>query len=397
MISSSIVAIIMLLSFPIYKYFYQNSFIYYPLLACIPLIFFSNTSGVMKGYLEGINNFHTTYISNFLESLAKILFTVILLYLYKSYSPEIQVLLAFISLASSEAISLIYLAFKIKKYKKSSIKNIETNGLEKDIFKQALPLTLEGLTTTIGGWITPFIFYDGCKRSSIDFYSSTSYYNLAQSYAIPLLFSGQFAMLTIAKFIYPSISKNLNDLSKIHLIFNKSLIIGLLLSIFCFTLCFTYPKEALNILYGNTKSESIVIFLAPLYFFIYFDPIFIIILQSFKKGKALLAISTTTQILSMILIYLLSSNPIFNTTGYVIGLSIAYLVKFVLLVIVTLKTIKYKITINKNIIFLLLSLLYFLLVYFIRGYLYYFILSTAFLLLYLPLYYFLNNKKSRNP
>ncbi|MBO5711819.1 MAG: oligosaccharide flippase family protein [Acholeplasmatales bacterium] len=83
MISSCIVAIAMLLSFPIYKYFYQNSFIYYPLLACIPLIFFSNTSGVMKGYLEGVNNFHTTHISNLLESLAKILFTVVLLYLYK--------------------------------------------------------------------------------------------------------------------------------------------------------------------------------------------------------------------------------------------------------------------------------------------------------------------------
>ena len=396
MISSCIVAIAMLLSFPIYKYFYQNSFIYYPLLACIPLIFFSNTSGVMKGYLEGVNNFHTTHISNLLESLAKILFTVVLLYLYKRYSPEIQVLLAFASLALSEAVSLIYLAFKIKKYKKKSIREIDTNGLEKDIFKQALPLTLEGLSTTIGGWITPFIFYAGCKNASIDFYTSTSYYNLAQSYAIPLLFSGQFAMLTIAKFIYPSISKNQGNLPKVHSIFNKSLILGLLLSVFCFTLCYNYPKEALNILYGNSKSENIVVFLAPLYLFIYFDPIFIIILQSYKKGKALLMISTITQILSMLLIYLLSSNPIFNTTGYIIGISIAYLIKFILLVIVALRTIKYKLTLTKNIIFIPISIIYFLLVYFIDGYLSYIFLSIAFLLLYLLLYYFLNNKKSHS-
>ncbi|MBO5711820.1 MAG: hypothetical protein J6R47_03185, partial [Acholeplasmatales bacterium] len=99
-------------------------------------------------------------------------------------------------------------------------------------------------------------------------------------------------MLTIAKFIYPSISKNQGNLPKVHSIFNKSLILGLLLSVFCFTLCYNYPKEALNILYGNSKSENIVVFLAPLYLFIYFDPIFIIILQSYKKGKALLMIST---------------------------------------------------------------------------------------------------------
>ena len=397
MTSSLVVAIMMLLSFPIYKYFYQNTFIYYPLLSCIPLILFSNTSGVMKGYLEGINNFHTTHISNLLESLIKILFTILLLYLYKSFSKEIQVLLAFISLALSEAASCIYLAFKIKKYKTKPIKSIQTNGLEKEIFKQALPLTLEGLTTTVGGWITPFVFYAGCKNSSIDFYTSTSYYNLAQSYAIPLLFSGQFAMLSIAKFIYPSISKNQDKRDVVFSIINKSLIFGLLLSVFCFTLCMNYPKEALLILYGNTESVDIVRFLAPVYLFIYFDPILIIILQAYKKGKALFRISIITQLVSMIIIYMLSSNPIFNTTGYIIGLSIAYLLKFILLLLVVIKTIKYKIKITKNIIFIPLSIFYFVLVRLIPGYLAYVSLSLAFLLLYLLFYYLLNNKKSHNP
>ncbi|MDE5868497.1 MAG: hypothetical protein K2H02_06085, partial [Anaeroplasmataceae bacterium] len=68
-VSSSLISIVLLLSFPIYKIIYQNSFIYYPLLICIPLIYFSNISGIMKGYLEANYNFKTTYFSNLYEQI----------------------------------------------------------------------------------------------------------------------------------------------------------------------------------------------------------------------------------------------------------------------------------------------------------------------------------------
>lgn len=51
-ITSSIVSIIILLLFPFAKTIYGSDIIYYPLLTIIPLIYFSNFSGIMKGYLE---------------------------------------------------------------------------------------------------------------------------------------------------------------------------------------------------------------------------------------------------------------------------------------------------------------------------------------------------------
>ena len=41
-ITSSTISIVLLLSFPIYAKIYDNSFIYFPLIICIPLIYFSN-------------------------------------------------------------------------------------------------------------------------------------------------------------------------------------------------------------------------------------------------------------------------------------------------------------------------------------------------------------------
>ena len=86
LIMSSIVSILMMLSFPIYKNLFQNSFIYYPLLASIPLIYISNFSGIIKGYLEANNIFKTTYLANVYESLAKIIFSVALLIIFRKYS-----------------------------------------------------------------------------------------------------------------------------------------------------------------------------------------------------------------------------------------------------------------------------------------------------------------------
>ena len=63
-LTSSIVSILMIGSFPIYKYLFENSYIYYPLLASIPLIYISNFSGIIKGYLEANNIFKTTYLAN---------------------------------------------------------------------------------------------------------------------------------------------------------------------------------------------------------------------------------------------------------------------------------------------------------------------------------------------
>ena len=81
--TSTIISIILLFSFPIYTKIYNNSFIYYPLILCIPLIYFSNISGIIKGYLEANNKYVISYVSNILEQIAKFIITFTLLMIFK--------------------------------------------------------------------------------------------------------------------------------------------------------------------------------------------------------------------------------------------------------------------------------------------------------------------------
>lgn len=394
LISSSIISILMLLSFPIYKYIYQESFIYYPLLLCIPLLYLSNTSGVMKGYLEANNEFGTTYFSNLVESLTKLLLTVFLLILFKEKSLEFKTIIVFLCLTLSELSSCLVLSYKIKHKRK--IQWIKTNSYERQVLKQAIPLTLTSLSATVSGYITPFVYYYACSKIQIDFLESTTYYALVTSYAIPLLISGQYGILTISKFIFPNITKNINRPQRLNAILDKAFLISIVVAVISFTLCFFQADTMLKLMYDDTTSAHIVKFLAPIYLFIYFDPIFIVILQSYQKEKSLLWITILSQVITIISIYALSVNPFFNTAGYIIGFSIGALFKCIALFFFSLKTSGYKPNGLRYLAFLIPSAGYVALLLLSKNPIYYLAISLAYILLCLGLYccFYSNRLKS---
>ena len=390
--STSIISILLLLSFPIYKNLYNESFIYYPLLLCIPLLYLSNTSGVMKGYLEANNRFITTYFANVVESLSKILLTIILLIIFKDYSIREKIIICYLALSLSELSSCLILSFKIKKkINKNNIKNAQKD-LDKKIIKQAIPLTLESLIQTISGYITPFIFYYSCEKNGINFYESTSFYALITSYAIPLLINGQFITLTLAKFIFPTITKNRDNKNKLSNIIDKSFIFIIISAAICFCLCFFHTNSFLNLMYGDITSRHIVKMLAPVYFLLYFDPLFLVILQSFNKEKTLFIVSVITQIITILLVFLLSINSYINLYGYIIGIAAGGIIKCILLSYFSLKTAKYKP--NFNIInFILLTMIYVLLIMIFNSIQMYFIITLLYILLYLLIYLWKYNNR----
>lgn len=390
--SSSIISILMLISFPLYKYIYNDSFIYYPLLLCIPLLFCSNISGVMKGYLEANDEFSITYFSNVVESLTKILLTVILLYIFKDHSINTKAIIVFLSLALSELSSNLVLSYKIKKGRK--IKLISTNQYELEVLKQAIPLTLSSLVNTLAGYITPFIFYYAAAKSGFDIIESTTYYALIASYAIPLILSGEAGIQTVVKLAFPKITKNIDNKKELNSIIDKSLIIGIFISVFSFSMYQFQTDNMLNIMYDDTLSAPIVKVLSFAYLFAYLDPIFITILQSFKKEKAILTITVITQIITMSLIFLLTINAAINTLGYVIGLAIGLVLKFIMLAIYAIYISKYKPDKTKLISVVVTSIIYMLALWANKGLIAYIIISSIYFLLLFLLYRYLYSNRS---
>ncbi len=394
LISSSVVSIAMLLSFPLYKIIFQESFIYYPLLLCIPLLYLSNTSGVMKGYLEANNQFFLTYLSNLVESLTKLFATILLLILFKNQSLSFKIIIVFACLTLSELSSCIILAYKIKKHHKIQI--IKTQNYERKILKQAIPLTLTSLSATISGYITPFVYYYACSKIHIDFKESTTYFALVTSYAIPFLISGQYGILSIAKFIFPNITKNIGNDKQLNSLLDKAFLLSIGIAIVSFSICYYQAENMLRLMYDDTTSAAIVRFLAPVYLFVYFDPICVVILQAYKKEKSLLCITIFSQIVTILSIFLLSMHPFFNTAGYIVGFSIGALCKCILFFFIALRSVSYHPNTKKYLFFLTISFLYILLIHFNKHLSFYLTATVFYIGIYLCSFYFLYNSKETN-
>lgn len=395
LVSSSIISLILLFSFPIYKYIYQNTFIYYPLLICIPLIFVSNSTGILRGYLEANNNFQSTYYANFYEQIAKILLTFTLLFIFKNETIEFQVLLAFISMMLSEFASFFYLAIKIKRKNKINYTSVKTNGYEKNILKQALPLTLEQLAITLTNYLEPFIFYYAASKNNISFLESTTYYTQITSFAIPLLIFAFFGVQSIAKFTFPKITTNINNKNELDTTISKAIFLCFLIATFNFMLCYFYAEESLYLLFNDTSSKNIVKQLAPLYFFMYFNPLFVVILQSYKKEKRLLAATIFTS--SITLIFIFSFTYFLGIKGLTLGIGFASFIRFIILSIIANKEVNFNLNINKIIIQIILFIIYFFLNKLIHNIIYFLILSLIFYTLELLLFYhFYKNNKNQS-
>ncbi|MDE5715782.1 MAG: oligosaccharide flippase family protein [Anaeroplasmataceae bacterium] len=390
-ISSSITSIILLFSFPIYKIIYQTSFVYYPLLICIPLIYLSNTSGLLKGYLEANNNFKVTYISNFFEQISKFFMTFFLLLIFNKQSLEFKIILCFLALMLSEVISFIYILSKVKRKRKFRTINVPTNGYEKNILKQAMPLTFEQLIMTITGYLEPLLFYYSIGKTGVDLYSATLYYTKVTSYAIPLLIFAHFGVVSIAKFTFPKITKNINNETNLKAILNKSFFLCIIIATFNLVISSFYAKETLYLMYKDSSAYAIVQGLAIFYFVFYFNPIFVVTLQSFKKEKRLLATSIITSIVTLSLIAILTY--FYSFSGFLYSIIIGNLLRFVLLFIQTQNLIHFRPNYKKAIPLLLILIGYYLLNFYFRS-LSLLILSTLIcgLLAFLLYLYFFGNK-----
>lgn len=390
--TSSIISLVLLFSFPLYKAIYETSFIYFPLLLCIPLIYFSNISGIIKGYLEANNKHNISYISNIIEQIFKFFLTFGLLIIFKNQSLNCKIIITFLSLMLSEISSFTYLVLKLKKKYKIEDLRLKTTGYERNILKQATPLTLEQLLMTLTAYLEPLLFYYATNKLGIDLYQSTIYYTQITAYAIPLILLLKFGIISICKFAFPYITKSINTNISKNIVSNL-LMIGLFSFALNMVIVWFYPETFLKFLYDDTSSITL---LKPLSLFIglsFFTPIFMITLQSYNKEKKIFYSTLISS--SIFLISIIPLTLVLGIKGYIFSIILSYTLRFLLLFVSSYKYINITFSINEAIKILLIIIIL-IIPNFIFKNLIILVLST---LLYgvLILYLFYKKRKSITP
>ncbi len=354
-ITTSIASIILLLILPIYKNIFDSVFIYWPLLLSIPILYFSNLSGVFKGYLEGTSQFIHPYISNVIESLVKLLVVTILLLIFNSFSPNHKVLIIFIAYVIAEFSSFLYLLILMKR-KKGSIKPKFKKGLELKMLKQALPLTLTIALGSFFSYFFPFFILFLASKLNIEPEDIITEYTIITSYAMPALVIFESVSTTLTKLVFPKLTQLRENKKELKKLLTRVIYCITIASILSFFISFYHTDLLLNILYGSNISNSITKKLSPIYIFLYFNPLLISILQANNKEKSIFIIQIITDTLMLLLTFIFTL--FFKTDGLLYGIAIYLIIKFIILLIVAIKNSNIAFDIIETLSIIILSIIF---------------------------------------
>ena len=391
-ITSSIVSIIILLFFPFAKAMYGSYIIYFPLLTIIPLIYFSNFSGIMKGYLEAKKNFITPALSNLLEQFAKIILSILFIFIVRDKDIYIKVIMAFLAMSLSEIFSFSFLIYKITRNNKIYWSRTHDSN-KKAIFKQAAPLTIDHLIISIISFFEPILFFYFSNINNISRETSSKIYALTNQYAIPALTIIAFIPLTISKIIFPEAAKNINLLNKIHKKIDIAIIFIFICSLINFNLCRFHNEKILYFLYKDTSCQPITMILSYFFIAIYFSPLLVSILQAQKKELFLLIESIILNIISLGLLIIFTFIKRINLYSYPLAIAITSLLKVIINFIYIRVKLNYKFPLFGKLILALALFLNIIIELKIKTSLFSFIYANLVSLTVIAFYYCLSNKR----
>lgn len=238
--------------------------ILYTILPLLPLV---TLSGLLKGYLYGIQEHMHATSAQIYEELSRILF---LLFAFSFFQQPTAIQLACISMLSvsiGEFCSILYLLFCLK-LPVSTIKKAPRlfHGLEATYFHEilnvSLPMTGSRIIGTLTYFLEPIFMVIGLQ--ALQQTQMVSMYGTLNGYVLPLITMPSFITITLSNFLLPSFTyyHSRNKMEQVQKLSTTILFCCFLVGCVCSFLCFAYSEPLLQLFYHNTKGSSLLKLLA---------------------------------------------------------------------------------------------------------------------------------------
>lgn len=299
------------------------------LFAILPLIPLVSVSGLLKGYLYGIQHHIQATSTQVFEETARILFLFFAFSMHTNMDAVSMAKIAMLSVSVGELCSALYLIFsvKINTHALLRIPQILSN-LHRQQFHEVLcisiPMTGSRLIGSLTYFIEPIVMVIGL--SILEAQTMVSAYGQLNGYVLPIITMPSFITITLSNFLLPSFTYHY---TRHHTAYAKKLftiIISccLLVGMSCSLLCYFFSEELLFLFYKNTRGALLLKQLAfPFALYSLQPPLSSMLhaLSLSKKSVADTFFGSTTRILCVLLL-----TPIVLTNALPIGLTLGMLV-----------------------------------------------------------------------
>ena len=331
-----------------------------------PAMVFISLSNILKGYFLGISKIKIPALIDIFEKGMRIITISFLVYAFSTNNLTTLVTLAYVSLAIGELQSLILLFFYyrrcVSKLPKSNKKADSRAQLLFNVLVISLPLCLNGFLNNIFSTLSTLIVP---RRLIVAGFSYSEALSLIGKYtgmactliALPLIVVGSINSLLIPD-LSQSLSRGDNYFASIRI--KKVMKIAFLLGLSTTVICSLIPYELGNLFYGRDDLGN-YIFMASLSAPIFFtSSIMFGFLNGLNKQGVILRNSLIIAFIDLICLFVFTSIPSINIYGYSLSLFITSSICLLINLYEVKKEINVDICLINIIIFVLLSVLTFL-------------------------------------
>ena len=216
--------------------------------ALLPLLPAVALSGLLKGYLQGIQHHYAANITQLYEEAARIVFLVVCFALFPTQDPIALASLAMFSVTVGELASCICMLFHLRfSFHHIRIAPRVLSRVRPDHLRDILSISMPMMGSRLSGSLTYFL-EPICMLLLVPASMSAQIvegYGILNGYTLPLLTMPSFLSITLSNYLLPSFSYAIAHHQKKQakksclLILSCCLLFGILYALFCY--CFSEP------------------------------------------------------------------------------------------------------------------------------------------------------------
>lgn len=314
----------------------SNSVIHLVCLA-LPLI---SMSSAIAGYFAGVRRIYKNAIGQFIEHVAKVVVTALILMIYLPNGLEYSCFALILGDLLSEVISFVYIyiiyLFDKRKYRKYP-ELVKNNNYTNKVLRISIPIAITSYIRSGLSTFKQLIIPSSLEKSGINCTESLSKYGIINGMALPIIMFPDILVKSFASLLIPEFSRYYakKDYKRIKQV--TALLLFLIASAaFLLTFVLFFFSDALaNIIYKDISVGYYIKILAPLATFIYVDTVVDSVLRGLDAQVGVMVINILDLVLSTSFIYF--AVPNLGLIGYIISIYMSEVLNFTISLIQLIK------------------------------------------------------------
>lgn len=303
--------------------------VYFTFLMMSPTIVLISVSAVLKGYFQGKHNMIPTALSQTVETVIRAAAVLVFAYLALPYGVEYAAAGAMFGVLLGELGGMLVLIFSYFSRGKVRVQTQTTNSSKSYLDRLAqiaIPVTGSKLVGSGSYFLESVMIVQSLAYAGIATHVATAQYGILTGMAMPLLLLPTALTYSLSVSLIPSLSEAAarGNYRLIHLRIHQSIRLALVSGAPFVVIMFILGEPLTALLYNDSDAGKMLMIMAPVALFIYFQGPLQAVLQALDKPATALLNTFVGAAVKLILIFLLAAKLQMGITGAVIAISVNF-------------------------------------------------------------------------